>query len=94
MADQELRPEDVGPFPLKQVSAVAIAASVGMASPLARVSNAAKRIEEAMANAVSWCYGEGITDPELVREKMMQARENVERDLAQEAVTPQGNPES
>lgn len=69
--------EDITP---QQVHAVAVAASTG--GPQSRFSReAGKIIQQAMTNAVTWCYARGITDPEKVREKMMVARENAKRVL-------------
>lgn len=42
---------------------------------------AAKMIEQAMVYAIQRCNEEGVTDPEVVREMMMQARETMKASL-------------
>ena len=86
---EELRPEDMGPHPLVQVTAVAVSANAAAVGSTVG-EDGAKLIQEAMSNAVTWCYGQGITDPVKVKEYMMVARANAVRDIAA-AVTSQGN---
>lgn len=73
-----------------QVFAVAISANTGGPNSEFDGPEVGKRIEQAMANAVLWCHGEGITDVEVIKSKMQVARENVLRD-ARQGVTPKGN---
>lgn len=80
-------------FEVVPVHAVAISAN--QASAGTTITHAqAKRIEEAMANAVRYCYQEGIVDPEDVKEKMQEARVAIKRTFAEEALEAEskGNP--
>jgi hypothetical protein len=74
--------------PLVQVRAVAVSANAATFG--SKVGKAgAKIIEQAMSNAVSWCYQEGITDQVKIKEAMMLARENAKREIM--GSTSQGN---
>lgn len=68
-----------------QVHAVAISANQATAGTTITRAQA-KRIEEAMANAVRYCYQIGNTDPEFVRGKMQEARAAIKRKFAEEAI--------
>lgn len=84
----EETPEEIVP---RQVHAVAVSANVGAAGTgITKVD--AKFIELAMSQAVQWCYDNGITEPDMVREKMMTARKAAKR-MILEGVTSQGNDE-
>jgi hypothetical protein len=72
--------EEVKPIVVEAVAVSGNAGGVG--SRFSR--EVGKRIEEAMSQAVAYCYSKGITDPDKVREKMLLARENVKRDVANE----------
>lgn len=67
MADEETLPVEVTP---RIVEGVFASGNVGgmKKSPLARL------IEAAMAEAIQKAYDEGISDPEVIRERMQEAR--------------------
>jgi len=54
----------------------AVGASSGTLSPDKTLS---KRIEAAMVEAIKKCQADGITDPKVIKEEMMAARERVTR---------------
>lgn len=53
------------------VEAVGVSAN----AKLPRDRTLSQRIEAAMSQAVRDCYAEGITDPAVIRERMLAARE-------------------
>jgi len=55
----------------------AVGASSGTLSP---DKSRAKRIEAAMVEAIKKCQALGITDPKVIKEEMMAAREQVSRE--------------
>lgn len=46
----------------------------------------AKEIEQAMVRAIEWCHKEGITEPDKMREVMLQAREGIKQKLRQQVI--------
>jgi hypothetical protein len=76
---------------MPQVFAVAVSANAAAVGSVVGLSGA-KRIEAAMADAVNYCYSQGIIEPDAVRAKMMEAREVVKQHIiAEQQVTPEGN---
>lgn len=75
------------------VEAVAISANTaGSGLTGAPKSPLAKIMELAMSDAVAKAYAEGVTEPEAVRERMMEAREAVKARAA-ELLAAASNPE-
>lgn len=71
---------------IKRVEAVAISANTG--GPLSRFTReASKVIELAMSEAVTKAYADGKTDPQYVRKRMMEAREQAKKFLEEAGMT-------
>lgn len=64
------------------VEAVAVASNAGGLGP--RKSELARAIETAMAEAIQQCLVEGISDPDLMRERMQEARIKAKNDFYRE----------
>lgn len=56
----------------------AVGAMAGTVNP--RHGSLAKRVEQAMTEAIRDAYAQGITDPVVIRERMMAAREAVKQE--------------
>lgn len=70
MPDEEQQlPEEVTP---RIVQGVAISANQG-----GQKTDLAQRTELAMSDAVLFCHEHGVTDPDKVRDAMMEARDRV-----------------
>jgi hypothetical protein len=59
-----------------------IVGSVGTAVGSRAGKKIARRIERAMSNAAAECQAEGIADPDVVRDRMLAARQAVKDQLA------------
>lgn len=70
--------------PVQKVYAVGVSANQASMSSTITAPQAA-RIQMAMTEAVRYCYQEGKTDPEYVKEKMEEARAAIKRLFAEEA---------
>ena len=60
-----------------------------------RVPDLAQRIERAMSDAVRSCGQQGIRDPAIIRQKMLEARDSVKEQIEERddlAVTGHGRP--
>jgi len=70
---------------VRPVHAAAVSANVAQgASDGPRLSKVqVELIQQAMANAVTWCYQEGIVDPDAIKAKMQEARANMKRRIAE-----------
>lgn len=66
---------------VQPVHAVAVSANAAQgASDGPRLSKVqVELIQQSMANAVTWCYQEGITDPDAIKAKMQEARANIKK---------------
>lgn len=60
--------------PLKSVIVSAVGVAVGHGDTEADISRA-KTIETAMSDAIAQAQAEGITDPEVIRERILAARD-------------------
>lgn len=68
---------------MPQVFAVAVSGNVGTGETQFKKFGkfGAKFIEAAMVAAVNECYAKGVTDPDLIRECMMEARKLAKEQL-------------
>lgn len=76
--------EEVVAQPVYAVAISANQATISAGAPRASKEHV-ERIQQAMSNAVAWCYKNGVTDPEAIKEKMQQARAAVKRKFAEES---------
>jgi len=63
--------------PTEAVATLASVSALGKELP----TNAAERIQNAMATAANLAYSKGVTDPTKIKELMLHAREEVKREL-------------
>ena len=85
MSGTVISDEDGKEYPVQQVHAVAVSANASQAAPNGeRISKQqAAFIQEAMSQAVVYCYQEGNTDPGYVKKAMQVAREAAKRAISE-----------
>lgn len=58
-----------------------IVEGVGSSASVRGDAKTSKRVEEAMAASITKAYAEGITDPDIIRERQLAARDAVLKEL-------------